>query len=318
MLRILFTTDDLAAVRLLPEPAPLLETKLALLALRHGHLAPWGDRWRRAAAAALPVSARPLCELVAGFSGALSPTALDPTVDAALDTMGGLPAARARAEMALWYGGTERAPRWLQQVAAGDREPCRILQQAFTAAFTAAVAPYWADIRARHHAELVRHGRQLACHGVGAALPSVVPGARWRHGTLEIDSPQQRTIRLGGRGLLLTPSAFRTGPPLVGELPGHPLLLVYSAPATADIRVGGESDPLAAILGTTRSAVLRLLADDHTTGDIARHLGISAASASEHAAALRAARLTTSRRDGKSVVHRATALGLHLIEANTW
>ncbi|RDI55379.1 helix-turn-helix domain-containing protein [Nocardia mexicana] len=316
MLRILFTSEDLAVTRFLPEPAPLLETKLALLALRHGDRAPWHERWRHTASAALPAKARPLCELVAGFSGALSPTALDPTVDEALDTMGGLPAERARTEMMLWYG-TDRAPRWLQHVAEGDRESCLILQHAFTGAFTAAVAPYWADIRARHHAELVRHGRLLACHGLAAALSSAVPGARWRRNCLEIPGPQRRTVRLGGRGLVLAPTAFRTGPPLVGDLPGHPVLLVYSPPAMAGIRVGDESDPLAGVLGATRSAVLRLLTDDHTTGDIARQLGISAASASEHAAALRAARLVTCRRDGKAVVHRATALGLHLIGANT-
>jgi DNA-binding transcriptional ArsR family regulator len=50
-----------------------------------------------------------------------------------------------------------------------------------------------------------------------------------------------------------------------------------------------------------RAAVLRLLSGGHTTGDIARRSGISAASASEPAAALRAAGLTVSRPDGKAV-----------------
>ena len=63
--------------------------------------------------------------------------------------------------------------------------------------------------------------------------------------------------------------------------------------------------------------MLRLLAVEHTTGDIARQLGISAASASAHATALRGA-LIGRRRDGKAVVHHATVLGLDLIDANTW
>ena len=48
-----------------------------------------------------------------------------------------------------------------------------------------------------------------------------------------------------------------------------------------------HSDPLAAVLGTTRARVLRALADEHTTSGLARVLGISLASASTHAAVLR-------------------------------
>ena len=149
-------------------------------------------------------------------------------------------------------------------------------------------------------------------------LTTLLPGARWCGDCLQIDSPQERTIRLGGRGLVVTPTAFWTGPPLLGELPDQPVLLAYPAPTTLNLRVGTESDSLAAILGTTRAAVLRLLAVEHTTGDIARRLGISAASASRACCqALRAARLIDSRRDGKAVVHHVTVLGLDLIGANT-
>jgi DNA-binding transcriptional ArsR family regulator len=179
------------------------------------------------------------------------------------------------------------------------------------------VQPYWADVRANHHSELAQHGRLLACDGVDAALTTVIPGASWSGDCMLIDSPQDRTVRLGGRGLVITPTAFWTGPPLVGELPEQPVLLAYPTPAIRSIRVGSESDSLAAILGATRAAVLRLLSTEHTTGDVARQLGISAASASAHSAALRAARLISSRRDGKAVIHCATVLGLDLIRLNT-
>ena len=184
-------------------------------------------------------------------------------------------------------------------------------------AFSATMQPYWADIRAIHHRELAQHGRQLASLGVGAALTTVLPGARWSGDCLQIDSPQNHTVRLDGRGLVITPTVFWTGPPLVGELPEQPVLLAYPAPAELAIRVGAESDTLAAILGTTRAAVLRLLAAEHTTGGIARERGISAASASEHSAALRAAWLISSRRDGKAMIHHATVLGLDLVKLNT-
>ena len=72
---------------------------------------------------------------------------------------------------------------------------------------------------------------------------------------------------------MLTPVVFWTGPPLVGELGDQPVVLAYPAPTELTFRVGSESDTLAAILGSTRAAVLRLLAEQHTTGDIARTLG---------------------------------------------
>jgi DNA-binding transcriptional ArsR family regulator len=83
------------------------------------------------------------------------------------------------------------------------------------------------------------------------------------------------------------------------------------------LQVEPDDDPLVGILGPTRAAVLRLLSRPTITKDIARRLDISAASASEHATALRAARLVNSSRDGKAMRHHATPLGLDLINTNS-
>ncbi|TCC35803.1 ArsR/SmtB family transcription factor [Kribbella speibonae] len=318
MLRILFTAEDLAATRFLPEPAPMLELKFAAVGLRRGIRASWGERWRHSALAAVPVAARPTVRQLGGhFSWTVSPTfAVSADLDEAIETFLGLGTEQLRGEMALYSSAPNSgAPLW--NAFEGNREAGRVLARMTKTAFVAAMRPYWADIRANHHGELAQHGRLLARSGVGAALSTTVPGASWRRDCLLIDSPQDRTIRLGGRGLTITPTAFWTGPPLVGELPDQPVLLAYPTPAELSIRVGAESDALAAILGTTRAAVLRLLAAEHSSGDVARQLGISAASASEHTAALRAARLITSRRDGKAVIHRVTVLGSDLVRLNT-
>jgi DNA-binding transcriptional ArsR family regulator len=318
MLRILFTPDDLASTRFLPEPAPMLELKFVAVGLRQGIRASWGERWRSRALAAIPMSVRPTVRQIGGhFSWALSPTfAVSTDLDEGMETFLGFGTERLREEMALYFSAPNSGvPLW--HALEGDRDAGRVLAHVTKTAFTAAVQPYWADIRANHHSELAQHGRLMACCGVGAALTMVIPGASWLGDCMQIESPQDRTVRLGGRGLLITPTALWTGPPLVGELPDQPVLLAYPAPAELSVRVGTESDSLAAILGATRAAVLRLLSTEHTTGDIARRLDISAASASEHSASLRAARLTSSRRDGKAVIHRATVLGLDLIRLNT-
>jgi hypothetical protein len=127
---------------------------------------------------------------------------------------------------------TSGVPLW--HVFEGDRDAARMLVHGTRAAFTAAVQPYWADIRANHHSELVQYGRLLACRGVGAAPTSVIPGASWCGDCMLIESRQDRTVRLGGRGLLITPTAFWTGPPLVGELPDQPVSAGLPRPGHAE------------------------------------------------------------------------------------
>ncbi|SDS74430.1 ArsR/SmtB family transcription factor [Microlunatus soli] len=315
MLRIQFTVEDLASTRLVPEPAPILETKLAAIGLHRGIGAPWGERWRHRALTAFPRSAEPLRELVPGFALTVSPSSLVDDFDAWREASASLGPHHRQAEMRLWYG-SGGVPPLIRSGSQGDLDAERVFLRAMRSAFTAVVKPYWDDVRANHHAELIRQGRLIASQGIGSMLTTAIAGSRWCGDWLLIDTPYERTVRLGGRGLALTPVAFWSGPPLIGGFPDRPVVLAYAAPATLSIRVGSQSDPLAAILGSTRAAVLRLLATDHTTGDVARDLGVSAATASEHTSALRAARLITSRRDGKTVVHRVAELGRELIEVN--
>ncbi|MUM15507.1 helix-turn-helix domain-containing protein [Mycobacterium sp. CBMA271] len=321
MLRLEFTANDLALTRFLPMPAPLLEMKFASRALRQGICTPWGERWRSHALAAFPISTAPRRALVNHFSWSLSPTVLGDNFDEGMQSIHELSRQQANAELTVFgRGPTEGsgAPHYLRHALAGDHAANMALGRMTTSAYRAVLEPYWPDIQANHQIELARQGRLMARHGVRAALSELIPGARWNGHCLEIDSPQRRTIALRGRGMVLTPSVFWAGPPLVGELDDQPVILAYPTPIDLLLRVGEESDPLAAILGSTRAAVLRVLSEERTTSNIARELGISPASASEHTSALRRARLVRSRRDGKAVIHDATALGLDLIDANRW
>jgi DNA-binding transcriptional ArsR family regulator len=317
MLRLVFTANDFASTQFLAQPAPALELKFAARALRQGVSTPWGERWRCRALAASPTSSVSTRMLTSHFSWSISPTMIEADLDESLEAAPGFSARQWRAELEQFRScpNVGDSP-FVRYFLDGDRDAMLSLCRGMRKLFTTVLEPHWPDIRANHHGELVRRGRLVADRGLRAALTGTIPGSRWSGDCLEIDSPQERTVCMGGRGLVLTPVVFWTGPPLVGELGDLPVVLGYPAPAELTFRVGSESEPLAAVLGSTRAAVLRALSDEHTTGDIARTLGISPASASEHTSALRAARLVESRRDGKAVVHHATDLGVDLLEVN--
>jgi DNA-binding transcriptional ArsR family regulator len=68
-----------------------------------------------------------------------------------------------------------------------------------------------------------------------------------------------------------------------------------------------------ALLGRTRAGVLHSVRAPSTTGEIARRLLVSAATASEHMTVLRDAGLVTSQRYANSVLHALTPLGSALL-----
>jgi DNA-binding transcriptional ArsR family regulator len=82
-----------------------------------------------------------------------------------------------------------------------------------------------------------------------------------------------------------------------------------SGQAAARNGTAAAPDGLAALLGHSRAAVLRALQEPLGTTELAAAVGISPASASEHAKVLRAASLIESHRQGRTVRHSLTALG---------
>ncbi|BCK73666.1 hypothetical protein Srufu_076190 [Streptomyces libani subsp. rufus] len=77
---------------------------------------------------------------------------------------------------------------------------------------------------------------------------------------------------------------------------------------------GASHKALAALLGTTRAAILATLVDDYTTTHLARRLSISPSSASQHTGVLRQAGLVSTTRYRNTVHHTITPQGRALLD----
>ncbi|WP_438489348.1 ArsR/SmtB family transcription factor [Streptomyces sp. S186] len=338
MIRIHFTAADFAQVRFAPRPAPLQELNVALSMMFRRDAAPLFGRWRQRTLRALPPATQPFGDLVPGLQ---APSFLDQfgdDLDEALESVRATRPELVRAEIERVHAGQPvPAPAWLHDLHRGGTDAWRLLRRAQRAAFDAVLRPVWPLVQDLHHAEFARHALTVAEHGLATALDGLTAGAQLRGNCWEltgnrgestdsstgssIDSSTSspaphREIALRGRGVVLVPTFHWTGPPLLADPPGRPLYVTYPAGPGLPLPpppAGGTDEALAAVLGRTRLEVLLLLAEEHTTGALARRLCVSNATASTHAAALRGAGLITTERAGRAVLHRRTALGTLLV-----
>ncbi|MEW2515984.1 winged helix-turn-helix domain-containing protein, partial [Streptomyces sp. NPDC046870] len=169
-----------------------------------------------------------------------------------------------------------------------------------------------ARMQALVDAERAVQARTLLDSGSEGLLAGLGPAMRWRPPVLQVNYPVEHDIHLDGRGLVLVPSVFCWRVPITLIDPSLPPVLVYPLPRTQGwwSLEGTKDHPkaLSSLLGPTRAACLRLIEDGCTTGELARRTGVAPPTASQHATALREAGLTTSTRQGNTVLHTLTPL----------
>jgi DNA-binding transcriptional ArsR family regulator len=181
-----------------------------------------------------------------------------------------------------------------------------------------AVAPHWPRLRVLLEGDVLKRAQALAFGGPEALFEDLHPSVRYRDGLLEVEKPFQiEGIVPGGRGILLVPSAF-AWPRLYAiiEEPWQPSL-IYVPRGAAKLWVSAKypvEDALAAALGSGRAAVLEGLAVPRTTTELARQLGLSPGTASEHLSRLRRAGLVEPHRSGRRVFYRLSREGEQLLE----
>ncbi|MFC7327357.1 ArsR/SmtB family transcription factor [Marinactinospora rubrisoli] len=318
MLRIHFTPEAPERVRALTGPDPMWEILLSLHMVQTRPALPLFEQWRYRVQSGMSREMWFLTELAppAGYSpDFLTPMCGPDGLDRGIDTLLRTPGPRLRRE--LGQLGRQRplspAVRSLVHHENGLRPVAATLRRYFDLA----LAPEWDRIQ--NAAELGHRDGRLR-HPTATRLPGALrPAARFRGPwLLEVAYPFQRDLDLRGRDLHLIPSVFCRRYPIALQDPGLPPVVVY--PLSAASYAPGVYGPprpqrrraLERMLGSTRTAVLEALLQGCTTGELARRLGISNASASEHAAVLRDAGLVTSHRDRNTVRHITTDLGMAL------
>jgi DNA-binding transcriptional ArsR family regulator len=323
MLRIIFTELDLTRVRLAGAPDPLWEITNSLdrLQTRRGR---WAyAHWYQATQQALAdpdlqkmVSdlLLPLFPRAAYFPDFLTPPAALEGLDAGIEAVLATPSARITRELKT-LALVHRVPAWGKRLAAGEMQG--ELGTALRTYYQKVIEPHEDHIQEAVEGDRLLRTRALMRGGVDKLLKSYWPLMRWEYPVLEVQYPYDRTLHLDGRGLLLSPSYFCWHYPVALADDELPPMLSYPLVH----KVEGDTDPerpsTAALLGTTRAAILQATSEGLSTGDIAKRVGIGAPTASHHLTVLRDSGLIASQRHQTTVLHVLTPLGAALLRHNS-
>ncbi|MQA01576.1 MAG: ArsR family transcriptional regulator [Streptosporangiales bacterium] len=182
----------------------------------------------------------------------------------------------------------------------------------------ALVEPHWPALHATLEADVLYRGRQLAAGGIDLVAADLHRNIRLVGDALRVRSRHTAHVDCRESGVILTPSVFITDrvnamidPPWQPTLyyPARGVGDLWSKPTTQDTAHAQR------LFGATRAAVLFELSSTASTSRVARSLGLSVGSASEHLTVLRDAGLVASSRQGRRVLHSRTPLGDALVTA---
>jgi DNA-binding transcriptional ArsR family regulator len=324
LLRIHFTSNDLAKTTVATATDPLWEIVLSRFRLRERHPAlpfqPWRGAVRdnRDGLARMRTGDRMLTVLAPYgpyFPDFLTPPeghqGLEPGLDAVMST----PRARLHDELCR-LARHAVLPGWVRPLADGDTAALGQLRTALLDYHDVVIAPYRDLIQGCVDADRARRAHAFLKAGIDGLFASLPSALRWQPPVLEINYVQNQELHLHGRGLHLIPSYFCYETAVSFADPGLTPVLIY--PVERDLRwtAGAAADrrSLEALLGRTRTAVLYATDPGVTTTQLSRLLDISLSSASRHSTVLRDAGLIATHRCGSAVLHTLTALGRQLIQ----
>jgi len=183
----------------------------------------------------------------------------------------------------------------------------------------AALEPFWNKICTVLEDDVFHRVAAQMNSGLFALLEDLHPEVSLDGNLLHVDKPHHTSATYHGRELDLTPSVFAWPGLILRDGQDDRFGLTYAARGVARVWEGLsvmnqiDDDPLAALLGRTRAAILEMTSVPMSTTQIARELGQSAGSVSQHLSVLRGSGLVVSRRSGRSVLYSQTSLAQSMI-----
>jgi len=325
MARFVVSDADLLAIRF--ARSPVWETHEAVRSLFDTRSALYHGPWRalvQARAAALELDA--LYASSALDKGWVPdfltppPTAPAPTLEEQLAEIRATPPEQVRLELERCRDNpaTPHRRQHLERLIADPVSAREVLAAELARAWEALVAPFWPRIRALIESDIEYHSRRLATRGLRGLLDDVHPDIRWGDGAVEVDALPDGDVELGGRGLLLMPSAY-IWPTVVAiaDSPWQPTI-VYPARGVGELWSDPEAPPraLERLLGRGRALVLVALDEPVSTTTLAARFRRSPSGVSGHLSALRSAGLVSTARRGHEVRYARTELGDALVRAS--
>jgi DNA-binding transcriptional ArsR family regulator len=319
MLRFRVGTEDLLRTRFALSPASELGSLLRVLKGISGHSLPgdWNSRLRPAFQRLRRETALDAVLALHGGDGGADFIAPPPTGVAHdwaddLATIRTTPLGTAGQEIAACL---RRRPAQTGRVMATlhDADVVGRIADALDAAWRDLVAPDWPLLRAICERDVVHRAGQLGRRGWAGALDGLHPRVRWNSGGIELlRMHQDRTVDLGGTGLLLIPSVF-VFPAVAAHVDDPwPKTIIYPARGIAALwerSEAGTTGALGELLGTSRARVLTALTEPASTTQLARSLGLATGAVGDHLRVLHRAGLLRRARDGRSVLYIRTPLG---------
>lgn len=161
--------------------------------------------------------------------------------------------------------------------------------------------------------ELAANAAAITSGGIDAALGRLGPSVRWDPPHLLIDSVHRGTVEGSGHGVRLVPSVFWRRPAVAVDGYQVPTVVYPVDGAQVDRWATEVETNTAALLGSTRAAILELLLVARTTSEVARELGLGLPTVSVHLSTLHQNGLAVSTRTGRSVHHVITPLGRRVL-----
>jgi DNA-binding transcriptional ArsR family regulator len=324
MIELVLAHTDLARVRF--AHSPIRELVASLLVLQDPHRRAMHGRWLAAVRPRLGGLRLELLTALAPAGGPYLPQFLLPAVSKPwpelaeeLEAIAASPADLVRTELDQAYQG-RTLPAVLRPLYEDPAAHLPEVVQELQRYWQAAIAPVWPRVRAACAADLTWRMEQFASGGLARVLAELHSQLTLEADRLLVDTPHhcQQRFDLAGTGILVVPCVF-IWPRLMVECCGvQQPALTYPVRGVAELweePPAEHADPLIALVGRTRAALLTTLDVPRTTTQLAGQLALSPPAVSQHLKVLKEAGLITGRRRGRIVLYQRTRAATTLLEA---